>query len=415
MGDWQAGLTGQGIEVEPLTVGMVSQYVQDLLNQDERLARLWLWAEVSSLKDSYGHLFLTLQDEAGGETLQGVVWRSQRSRLQATPKLGEQFLLLGHIGTYAQRSSYRLVVQQVLAVGEGLQARRRQQLRDRLQAEGLFDPAHKRPLPPHPHTLAVVTSPQAAAWGDIQRTLGQRHPGLRVLLSPAVVQGPQAPASIAQALARVEADGRAEVIILARGGGAREDLECFDDERVVRAIFSCALPVITGIGHEQDESLADLVADYCAHTPTAAAERAVPALAQVIAHHHQRRDRLHRALTLAVAHRRDRLHLLRRRLLALRLDQRLHQERQQLTWLRHRWATQVSHDLEAARHHCQALGQQLQDLDPAAVLRRGYALVRQENSNSLVTDAAQVTPGQSLTVHLSQGHLTVTVTATHSP
>ena len=194
------------------------------------------------------------------------------------PAVGEQIIVLGSIRLYPARGEYQLSVWQAIPAGVGLQALRFQQLKNRLTAEGLFDDERKQPLPTHPQTIAVVTSPTAAAWGDIQKTLKSRYPGLQVLFSPATVQGEQAPNSIAKAIQRVEKDGRAEVLILGRGGGAVEELACFNDERVVRAIAECSIPIITGIGHQRDESLADLAADASVHTPTAAAEIVVPSL-----------------------------------------------------------------------------------------------------------------------------------------
>jgi exodeoxyribonuclease VII large subunit len=180
-------------------------------------------------------------------------------------------LAFGKIVVYAPHGKYQFQVQQVLPLGEGLQALRLEKLRQRLSQEGLFDRGRKKSLPVHPQTIAVITSPTAAAWGDIQRMLLSRYLGLLVLLSPATVQGESAPHSIERAIDRVVVDGRAEVVILARGGGASEDLSCFNSEIVVRAIAECPIPVVTGIGHERDESLADLAADIRASTPTSEA------------------------------------------------------------------------------------------------------------------------------------------------
>jgi exodeoxyribonuclease VII large subunit len=397
-------------------VAALTTYLQDLIEQDEQLRRVWVVGEVSSASDRGGHLFFTLKDTVGTEALQCVVWRSQRSRLTSEPIPGEQVVVLGQVRIYPQRSTYQLMGVQILPAGAGLQALRRQQLRDRLQAEGLFDADQKRPLPPYPHTIAVVTSPQAAAWGDIQRTLRQRHPGLRVLLSPAIVQGPQAPAAIAAALDRVGTDGRAEVVILARGGGAREDLDCFDDEQVVRAIVISSVPVITGIGHQRDECLADLAADACAHTPTAAAEQVVPAIADLWQAHHHRRRRTVTGLQSAVQMHYERVADVHRRLETLRLPDRLHQEQQRLAWLKQRWTQRVRYDLQAAQRHCQGLGQTLHSLDPAAVLRRGYALVRQAGQAAAVTRADQLQPGDQLHIQLGQGAIAAQVTAiAHAP
>ena len=262
-----------------LSVAGLTAYIQALLEQDNHLNQVWVTGEVSSATRYRSGLFFTLQDPDVKAAVSCVVWNSQLEKLTTLPVQGEQLILLGRIHVHPQRGQYQLIVWQALPAGEGLRALRYRQLRHRLEAEGLFNPARKRSLPLHPRTVAVVTSPQAAAWGDIQRTLRRRYPGLHVLFSPALVQGDQAPVSIVNAIRRVERDSRSDVLILSRGGGAIEDMACFNDERVVRAIADCSIPVIAGIGHQRDETLADLVADVCAHTPTAAAEQAVPQLA----------------------------------------------------------------------------------------------------------------------------------------
>jgi exodeoxyribonuclease VII large subunit len=330
-------------------------------------------------------------------------------RLVAQPLPGEQLILLGRIHVHAQRGQYQLIVWQSLPAGEGLRALRYRQLRQRLADEGLFDPLRKRPLPHHPRTIAVVTSPQAAAWGDIQRTLQHRYPGLHVLFSPALVQGDQAPLSIVNAIQRVERDRQAEVLILARGGGATEDMVCFNDERVVRAIAECSIPVISGIGHQRDESLADLVADVYAHTPTAAAELAVPKLSDLSTQHRDRQFALQLAMSQYLQSVDDRLQHLRQRLAHLKLDSTVHQETRALSWLRQRLQQATQQRFQQASQYCQLLWQTLNTLAPQAVLQRGYAVVQQP-SGDLVRSTAQVIPGQTLNIQLHQGQIQVQVT-----
>jgi exodeoxyribonuclease VII large subunit len=369
-----------------VSVAGLTAYIQALLEGDDNLRQIWAIGEVSSSNHHRSGLFFTLQDE--GASIRCVVWNNQRSQLMQQPVIGEQLLVLASMKVYAQRGEYQLTVWQALPAGEGLQRLRYQQLRSRLEAEGLFDPENKRPIPVHPQTVAVVTSPQAAAWGDIQRTLSQRYPGLQVLLSPAIVQGQQAPKSIMAAIQRVEADGRAEVLILARGGGASEDLVCFDDEAVVRAIADCGIPVITGIGHQRDESLADLAADFCAHTPTAAAEKAVPDLRLLTAEHRQRVRRLYASVTQQLDDARDRLAQVRSRL---------------------RGIPQTSRSLQQANQTCHLLRQKLAALDPHAVLQRGYAVVKTEDGLiPRCTDNLSV--NQELTIQLGKGQIKVKIT-----
>jgi exodeoxyribonuclease VII large subunit len=391
-----------------LSVAGFTAYIQALLEQDEQLQQVWITGEVSSATRYRSGLFFTLQDPDAQAAVNCVIWSSQLNKLATLPEPGEQLIILGRVQVYPQKGNYQLIVWQALPAGEGLRALRYRQLRKRLEAEGLFDPARKRPLPPYPQTIAVVTSPQAAAWGDIKRTLKRRHPGLHVLFSPALVQGEQAPGSIVQAIQRVERDRRADVLILSRGGGATEDMACFNDERVVRAVAGCSIPVIAGIGHQRDESLSDLVADVYAHTPTAAAEQAVPLLTDLYAEHRERVATLSATITTYLDHAQEHLDRLRGRLQRLHLDRQIRQQTQMITWMQQRLLQSTNQQLQQATQHCELLRQKLIVLDPEAVLRRGYALVRQSNG-TVVRSAADLTLGQALTIKLAQGQLTVTV------
>jgi exodeoxyribonuclease VII large subunit len=397
-----------------LSVTGLTAYLQELLEGDPQLQQVWVTGEVSSANRYRSGLFFTLQDPDAKAAISCVVWNSQLERLTTPPTQGEQLIILGRIHVHPQRGQYQLIVWQVLPAGEGLRALRYRQLRHRLDAEGLFDPLRKRPLPAHPTTVAVVTSPQAAAWGDIQRTLRRRYPGLHVLFSPALVQGEQAPISIVNAIHRVEQDGRADVLILSRGGGAIEDMACFNDERVVRAIANCPIPVIAGIGHQRDESLADLAADVCAHTPTAAAEQAVPCLDDLHNEHRKRLTSLRDSLGYYLQTTEDRLYRLRDRLGKLQLQSRLRQESQMLTWMRQRLLRSGQLQLQQATQHCNLLRQKLETLDPRAVLMRGYAVVRQVNG-AIVRSTADLTPNTELQIQLNQGHLKVKVTEVNPP
>ena len=392
-----------------LSVGGLTIYIQELLEQDEQLRQVWVTGEVSSANRHRSGMFFTLQDPDSKASIQCVVWNSQLDKLVQLPVSGDQLIVLGSLRVYPQRGQYQLSVWQALPAGEGLQALRYRQLRNRLEAEGLFDEERKRSLPTHPQIIGVVTSPQAAAWGDIQRTLRRRYPGLRVLFSPAQVQGELAPASIVAAIERVERDGRAQLLILSRGGGSSEDLACFNDERVVRAIADCSIPVLTGIGHQRDESLADLVADAYAHTPTAAAELAVPELVTLYAEHQQRQRALTDTVTevLEVSH--NQLQRLQERLQRLPLERQLRAEQKAIAQKRQQLVQSTSRRLSQATQHCQFLRQQLATLDPENVLKRGYAVVRSENG-TIARSAANLVPGQELQIQLGEGQVKVTVT-----
>ena len=391
-----------------LSVAGLTDYIQLLLEQDSILRQVWVTGEVSSANNHRAGLFFTLQDTDGDASIKCVTWKTQLSRLAQMPTVGEQLIVLGSIRLYPVRGEYQLSVWQAIPAGEGLQALRYKQLKNRLDAEGLFDTRRKKPLPTHPQTIAVVTSPTAAAWGDIKKTLKSRYPGLQVLFSPATVQGEQAPNSIVKAIQRVENDGRGEVLILARGGGAVEELACFNDERVVRAMADCSIPIITGIGHQRDESLADLAADESVHTPTAAAELVVPSLYDLYNQHYARVTTLSEVINYSVESAGNKLQTLQNRLVRYQLDKQIEQEIQALGWKREKLLQAMNSKSQAAKQNLEILRQKLITLNPRAVLQRGYAVVREENGN-IVRDASELEVGEELLIQLSQGGLKVKV------
>ncbi len=373
---------------QTISVSGLTNYFQMLLQEDPQLQQVWVMGEVSSTNYHRSGIFFTLTDSEGTAAIKCVVWKSLQEQLVQVPKRGEQLVVLGSIRLYEKRGEYQLTVFQALPGGEGLQALRDKQLQERLEAEGFFAKERKRSLPRYPQIIAVVTSPTAAAWGDIQQTLGQRYPGLQVLLSPATVQGETAPDSIVRAIERVGRDQRAEVLLLARGGGAREDLSCFNDEEVVRAIADCPIPVITGLGHERDESLADLVADYNAHTPTAAAEKIVPDYQQLLREQRQRQQWL-----VSV------------------IQRRFNQESERLSSLKIRLKQlpQRARKLENAIAQTQFLKQRLAALDPQVIIQRGYALVT-DSQGQLINSSKNLISGQELIIQLAIGKAKVKVT-----
>jgi exodeoxyribonuclease VII large subunit len=386
---------------QAISVAGLTDYIQILLEDDDRLRQVWVVGEISSTSPHRSGLFFALQDPDGKAMINCVAWASQLAKFAAKPQKGEQVILLGSIKLYPGQGRYQLTVWQCLPAGEGLQALRDRQLKQRLESEGLFDPDTKMSLPSHPQTVAVVTSANAAAWGDIQRTLGMRYPGLKVLLSPAIVQGEQAPKSIVQAIDRIVRDGRAELLILARGGGASEDLACFNQEIVVRAIATCPIPVITGIGHERDESLADLVADHCAHTPTAAAARSVPDLDELYDAHRDRVMWLQTMVQKRLRQEQELIEELQNRLARVKPDRLLIQEKQKLNWLKQSLIQQMRSRMTQAQAQQQLLQEKASSLDPAAVLQRGYAVLRAEGA--IVRDAQDLTVGQTVEIQLGQG------------
>src|SRR5712692_6923364 len=262
-----------------LSVAQVSRYLKEVLETDDILQDIWVQGEISGCKTySSGHCYFTLKD---AEAQLACVFFKQARLRSSAPDLRDGMAIAanGRISLYERDGKLQLYVEYVEPLGDGALFLRFEQLKARLEAEGLFDAERKRPLPPQPAVIGIVTSPQAAALRDMLRVLQTRYPLARVILSPTLVQGAEAPAAIAAALDLLNEHGEADVIILGRGGGSLEELWAFNEEIVARAIARSRIPIVSGIGHEVDFTIADFVADHRASTPTAAATAAVPNIA----------------------------------------------------------------------------------------------------------------------------------------
>jgi len=256
-------------------VSQITAYIKELFDSDYPLQDLWLEGEVSNYSQAAsGHVYFTLKDEEA--QIRCVMWRSQVERQAYLPQNGEAIIAHGRISVYEAGGRYQLYVDDIQPAGVGLLYLQFEALKERLAAEGLFDAERKRPLPPFPRRLGVVTSPTAAALKDIVNVLRRRYPVVEVVLSPTLVQGDEAPSQIVAAIEALNEHTDVDAIIVARGGGSLEELWAFNDERVARAIYASQVPVVTGVGHETDFTIADFVADVRAPTPSAAAEVAVP-------------------------------------------------------------------------------------------------------------------------------------------
>jgi len=339
---------------------------------------LWVRGEVTGFKPHRnGHWYFTLRDASA--QLRCVVWARDARRLPAAPDEGMQVVALGQLSVYAARAEVQLSITKLEAVGDGLWRKAFEQARARLDADGLLDPARKRPLPSAPRTLAVITSPDGAALHDVIAVATQRDPGLQIVVVPAVVQGDSAPASLVQALERVGRWGGADVIILGRGGGSREDLWAFNDETLARAVASCPIPVISAVGHEVDISLTDLVADLRAATPSNAAELAVPVRADRRAVLAALGPRMVRAL-------RSRVELRQRDLARAARELRLR-------------STRVVESRQAALAQ---LAASLDALSPLQTLARGYAVAQGDDGRVLGTVDA-FSPGEAFSLRVRDG------------
>jgi exodeoxyribonuclease VII large subunit len=376
---------------------------------EERVGRLWVVGEVSNLRaPGSGHLYFTLKDEAA--QLRAALFRSVARRLPFEPEDGLEVLVFGELSVFEARGDLQLLVRHLEPRGQGALQLAFEQLRARLEAEGLFDPALKRSLPPHPRRVGVVTSPTGAAIQDVIRVARQRSPSTPILLAPARVQGAGAEEELAEALAALAGWPGVDVILLVRGGGSLEDLWPFNTERLARALRACPVPVVSGVGHEVDVTIADLVADARAPTPSAAAALALPDRESLIS----RLSRDLRSLVSAAARRLERADA---RVVAARERLRLASPMARLAAQGARLEAAIrglrrATDLRVERADARlaAAAARLDALSPLAVLGRGYALVRRADDGTILRRAADASPGDALDVRLSEGSLAAVVT-----
>lgn len=392
----------------PFTVSQITSRIRTLLEREPVFQDLWIEGEVSNFSQaSSGHVYLTLKD--AGAQIGGVIWRSQAQTMTYLPRSGDQVLAHGRIGLYEQGGRYQVYVDYIQPAGRGSLFQEFERLKMQLEAEGLFDEARKRPLPPFPTCIGVVTSPTAAAFRDVLNVLSRRYPMVRVLLSPTQVQGETAPAQIVEALRCLNEREDVDVILLVRGGGSMEDLWAFNDERVARAVAASRIPIISGVGHETDFTLADFAADRRAPTPSAAAELVTPDAAELRLALRQHQVRLVRAVSQYLAFSRDRVRQVQRALQYLSPITTIASARQQVDDLAQRLDITARHRWVIAKERVRHLRSRLVALNPDAVLHRGYAVVWDRTSGSVLSSAAQTAPGLPLTLQFHDGEVAARV------
>jgi exodeoxyribonuclease VII large subunit len=383
-------------------IAQITHYIKDLFDADETLHDVWLQGEISNWRPyPSGHIYFTLKDEASA--ISAVIWRTYAAGLGFRPQDGDGVLAHGYISVYEARGSYQFYVDDLQKAGAGMWALEFERVKKILAAEGLLDAARKRALPRFPQRIGVVTSPAGAAWHDIQRVLSRRYPLVQLYLAPTAVQGADAPAQIVAALQRLGSRPDLDLIIVARGGGSIEDLWAFNDEQVARAIAAAAIPVVTGVGHEIDVTIADLVADLRAPTPSAAAEVAVPDSDELRAALQQAGAGLHASMQGILD--RARLSLDREQAALRRASPRsqLNRERQRLDELARTLQVNLRQDLALRLAKLSGLAGKLGPLSPLQTLERGYALVEQRPGGELVHSVRHALPGQPLTVRVADG------------
>ena len=389
------------------SVSSLTRLIRELLESEADLQDVWVVGEVSNCsRPASGHLYFTLKDT--NAALRCVMWRTDVLRQKFVLRDGDAVEVHGSIGLYETSGQYQLYADKIRPTGDGLLFQEFLKLKERLEKEGLFDPLRKRNIPRLPDCIGVVTSPTGAALRDILNTINRRFPLARVVISPTPVQGEDAPAFIVAAIQNLEREVRPDLILLARGGGSIEDLWAFNDERVVRAIVACSVPVICGVGHETDFTLADFAADLRAPTPTAAAEQAAvdrEELRVSLQDLSRTLDHLMRGYLQTPRWHLDELSL---HLQALSPRTRIRSDRQQLDDLSRRALSSLTHALLLKRARLSNLKGRSDALNPEAVLRRGFAVITRRDGE-LIRRVEQVHAGDRLQARVSDGQFDVQV------
>ena len=391
--------------MEPHIYGVaeVNQLVKSLLDGTPALQGVFVRGELSNYKIyPSGHHYFTLKDSEGA--LRCVMFRGQASRLRFRPENGMKVVASGRITVFPRDGAYQLYCDTLTAEGAGDLAVAFQQLKEKLWKEGLFDPAHKKPLPPYPERIAVVTSGAGAAVHDMIRILRRRYPIARVLLLPVRVQGTEAPAEIAGAIRYANARSLADVLITGRGGGSLEDLWAFNDERVARAIYDSDIPVISAVGHEPDVAISDFVADRRASTPSNAAEIAVPDMAELLRTLDAAHSRMTQSIRRDIAAHSHRLESLSKKRVLTDPTAYLADRRQDVDHMTHRLCAAMRVVTDVQNRRFGALAASLDALSPLKVLGRGYALA-QRPDGTVLRSADQARIGETLRLRLADGAL----------
>ena len=385
------------------TVSRITRDLKDLI--ETSFPAVWVQGEVSNCTHARsGHIYLTLKDESA--QLRAVIWRSAAARLKFDLVDGLEVVAEGAVEVYQPRGTYQLIVRQLTPQGVGALELAFRQLQQKLAAEGLFNNEHKRRLPRFPRRIALVTSSSGAAVRDMVQVICRRWRAADILVLPVAVQGEGAAREIAAALRLASRLPEIDVVITGRGGGSLEDLWAFNEEIVARAIFECPLPIISAVGHEIDVSIADLVADCRALTPSEAGELVVPQRAEVLNELARLQDRLIAALRDRAVRSKMQLDALASRRVFTRPLQRLHDLATRLDEFEARIRRAAGRRLEVTQQRLSGLSGALEALSPLRVLQRGYSITRRMNPDQIIRNVDQLDVGNQIVTHLHAGRLT---------
>jgi len=392
-----------------LTVSQLNRQAKTILEQG--LGRLWVEGEISNIaRPASGHVYFTLKDSSA--QVRAAFFRQRQRGPVLNFKDGDQVLAYGRVSLYEARGDYQLIVEQIEFAGEGALKRQFEVLKKKLGAEGLFDEERKQELPALPQRIGVITSPSGAAIRDIISVLGRRFPAIPVIVYPAAVQGENAPAELAAALATAIRRDECDVLLLSRGGGSLEDLMAFNDEQLARAISDCPIPIVSAVGHEIDFTIADFVADVRAPTPSVAAEIVVPDRLDWLRALNALATRIVRLGRRSLEDLGQSLDWISRRLVQSSPSATLQRSAARLAHLQQRLSSAAQRSVAGVTHRLQLAARGLNSVSPLATLERGYAIVEDASSGKVLLKATDVKAGDDIRARLSDGELIATVKKT---
>ena len=383
-------------------------YIKNLLVSDSKLRLIQIKGEVSDFKRAYsGHCYFKLKDR--NAVLTCVMFRSRATRVKFDVGDGLKVIAVGSITVYEKGGNYQLIVEQLKQEGLGELFLKFLQLKEKLEKKGWFSPHLKNPLPFLPKGIGVATSARGAALHDIITTITNRFPPAGIFIVPTAVQGNEAPASIIRSIKILEKHPKVEVLIVGRGGGSFEDLNCFNDEKVAEAIHKCTKPIISGVGHETDFTICDMVADWRAATPTAAAQAVVPQFDDLMYDLSTKKNRLIQHLRTTVKDKKARLKALRPDNLHYFLENMISGKKQDVDLIMSDISRLLNNKMEKYLHRLEKSGENLNALNPFRVMERGYAIVKDRETGKIISKAADTSSGQVLNVGFSDGEIVVGV------
>ena len=390
-----------------LSVSQINFYIKSIIENDGSLQFVLVTGEISNLTvhQRSGHIYLSLKDS--NSVISAVMFAGNARRLRFRLENGMKVICRGRISVYEPSGRYQLYIEDMQPDGVGALALAFEQLKSDLEKKGLFDPAHKKPLPKFPKTIGVITSPTGAAIQDITNIIRRRFPSADIVLAPVLVQGESAPEQLVRAVNKFSASKIADVVIIGRGGGSAEDLWAFNDEQLAYAVYNCETPIISGVGHETDFTVCDFVADVRASTPSAAAELAVPDRQELMSYYFKQKqyisamlDRKIKTAQLRLENQQRRMSASSPKLKAEQLEKQLSAKSEKLTRFMNIYISDKENKLIAAKG-------KLDGLNPLNVLNRGYAIA--EKDEKIITSSKQLKDGDDFTVILSDGKINAKV------